>query len=166
MVVHIPSDLVFSFLTHVARAKLSLAQQHGLGLRELLILGMISTQGPASFKQLHELLSIPKSALTGLIDQLHERRLVDRRQDSLDRRRWFVALTSPGHRLVERIKEEDTRLLRNALESLEEPEQTAFLKAAEAVQKALAQATVSGPSSTRRRRKRPRAAGRPPTTSG
>lgn len=156
---HLPPDLIFSFLTHVARTKLSLAQHHGLSLRELIVVATIATQGPVSFKQLHELLSIPKSALTGLVDYLHERHLVDRRQDSQDRRRWFVALTSPGKRLVETIQEEDTRLVQSALESLEEPEQTAFLKAAEAVQKELARATVGVPSTARRRRRRPRTAG-------
>ena len=156
----IAPDLIFSFLTHAARIKLSLALQHGLSLREFLVLGIISTQGPATFKQLHELLAISKSALTGLIDALYDRRLVDRRQDLQDRRRWFVALTSPGERLVRSIQDEDSRLLGSALDSLEESEQTAFVKAAEAVQKELAKVRPI-PASARRRRRSSLRAGQP-----
>ncbi len=151
---HLPPDLIFSFLTHVARTKLSLAQHHGLSLRELIVLATIATQGPLSFKQLHELLAIPKSGLTGLIDYLHEKRLVNRRQDSQDRRRWFVALTGPGQRLVQTIQDEDTRLVESALDSLQESEQTAFLKAAEAVHRELTRATVRASPSTRDRGRR------------
>ena len=138
----ISPDIIFSFLTHAARLKLSLAMHHGLSLREFLVLGIIATQGPATFKQLHELLSISKSAVTGLIDSLYERRLVDRQQDSEDRRRWFVALTNPGKQLVQSIQEADTRLLGNALHSLEDSEQAGFLKAAEAVAKATPDAPI------------------------
>ncbi len=150
-------DVIFSFLTHAARLKLSLAQQQGLSLREFLVLGTIAMRGPVSFKQLHEVLSISKSALTGLVDYLHDRRLVDRRQDAQDRRRWFIELTGPGERLVQTIQEEDGRLVHNALESLDPSDQTAFMRAAEAVHHELAKANPLGsrpPGQGRRRRAR------------
>jgi len=148
---HISPDLIFSFLIHAARLKLTLAHQHGLSLRELLVIGIVATQGPVSFKQLHQLLAIPKSALTGLIDNLTDRRLVNRRQDSEDRRRWFVALTNSGRRLVQDIQEEDTRLIQGALESLEESEQAAFVKAADAVYRELAAANPRASTAARYR---------------
>jgi DNA-binding MarR family transcriptional regulator len=136
--VPVSHDVLFSFLAHAVRVKLSLVAYHGLSLREFVVLALIATQGPATFKQLQELLAVSKSAITGMIDSLHARRLVERHQDPDDRRKWFVALTRPGERVVETLQEEDSRLLESAFESLEESEQAVFLKAAEAVHRELA----------------------------
>jgi DNA-binding MarR family transcriptional regulator len=152
-------DLVFSFLTQAARFKLSLAHQHGLSLREFLILGVIAMQGPITFKQLQELLSIPKGALTGLIDYLHEQRFVDRKQDSEDRRRWFVALTNPGQRLVQKIQEEDARLVTDALQQFDDQDQASFSKVAAAIHDELSKVKplVYTPPGRRMRRPSPNA---------
>jgi len=121
--------LVSSFLAHLTLLNLSLARHHNLGLRELLVLVALAVQGQLSFGELHEALSIPKSALTGIIDHLHVRGMVERRQDHQDRRRWLISLSQSGQRLARTIQEEETSLLQAAFQGLSEAEQEAFLKA-------------------------------------
>ncbi|MBI2165930.1 MAG: MarR family transcriptional regulator [Chloroflexi bacterium] len=116
-----------------------MAHDHSLGLRSFLILCSLPAQGQVSFKELSHLLAVPKSALTGLIDHLQEKGLVERRQDQQDRRRWFIALTQRGQRITQKIREEEeAKVIRPVLQQLAETEAEAFLKVTEALQRELA----------------------------
>jgi DNA-binding MarR family transcriptional regulator len=127
--VHLAPQLIAAVLTHLTALRLSLAQYHRVSLRELLALGFVGSRGEASLTALHQSLSIPKSAVTALVDRLHARGMVERRQDQLDRRRWFVSLTPSGQHLMQEVEEEEARLVQDALKRLPESEQEAFLKA-------------------------------------
>jgi DNA-binding MarR family transcriptional regulator len=133
----IPPDLVFSLFAHLTHFKLGLAAHRGLNLRELLLLTTVALSGPVSFKELHQLLAVSKSALSGMVSQMYQRRLVNRRQDTRDRRRWLVSLTARGQRLLEEIQAEEKRLVETALEGLADSDQAAFLRAVEALHEQL-----------------------------
>jgi DNA-binding MarR family transcriptional regulator len=122
-----------SLLTHLTVLQMAIAQHHSLSLRELLVLGVLATQGNIPFKELSAALSIPKSALTGLIDRLQAHGIVERRQSEWDRRCWLVTLTPSGRHLTQAIQGEEDRLMQPALDGLSETEQEAFLKAIQAL---------------------------------
>jgi len=130
---HLPATLVSSLLIHLTVLNLNLARHYNLGLRELLVVAVLAIREELSFRQLHEALSIPKSALTGIIDHLHVRGMVERRQDRRDRRRWLVSLSPSGQRLAQMMQEEEADLLQSAFEGLSQAEQEAFLKATRAL---------------------------------
>ncbi|MBI4233132.1 MAG: MarR family transcriptional regulator [Chloroflexi bacterium] len=138
--VHVPAGFVSTLVTYLTVLKLSIATHHDLSLRGLLALGVLATKGPVSFKELHQLLSIPKSALTGLVDFLAAEGVVERRQDQQDRRRWIVSLTPSGERLAQAMQEEESRLVEPALQGLSDEEQAAFLKAIKSLSRELLEA--------------------------
>src|SRR5713101_609349 len=81
----------------VAVAELDLAPVQAKALHEL------NVEPPISMRELAERLKSDPSNVTGLIDRLEARGLVERRPDPNDRRIKGLALTSAGARLRERL---------------------------------------------------------------
>jgi DNA-binding MarR family transcriptional regulator len=80
-----------------AVAELDLAPVQAKALHEL------NVEPPISMRELAERLKSDPSNVTGLIDRLEARGLVERRPDPQDRRIKGLALTSAGARLRERL---------------------------------------------------------------
>jgi MarR family 2-MHQ and catechol resistance regulon transcriptional repressor len=106
---HWPSiNLLFNlFYTHeVASAPLARSVgTHGLSLsafNALMILSRSDTK-ESHFHQLCELLVVSKSNITGLVDCLEKRGLVERLEGKPDRRRRIARITEAGEKLVEAI---------------------------------------------------------------
>jgi DNA-binding MarR family transcriptional regulator len=55
------------------------------------------------------------ATMTGIIDRLYERQLVERHIDPSNRRSWRVSLTQQGHGLIEEIKHRQHAHLMNVL---------------------------------------------------
>lgn len=137
---HLPVHLLSTLALHLLAIKNVLAQHYHLSLREVAVLGFLAVWGKVAFTQLHRQSGIPKSALTSLIDRLCARSLVERRQDSRDRRRWWVFLTPEGERFVQRLQGEEAALLRPYLQGLSAEEERALHQALEALTQRLTQA--------------------------
>ena len=123
LLLQIGFDLVSAhFATTVAELDLAPAQARALHELDL--------DRPISMRELAERLKSDPSNLTGLIDRLEARGLVERRPDPTDRRIKGLALTPAGARLRERLlarlysappsvaalSEHDQRVLRDVLQ--------------------------------------------------
>jgi DNA-binding MarR family transcriptional regulator len=125
---HWPSiNLLFSlFYTHEA-ASTPLARSvgaHGLSLSAfnvLLILSRSDDKG-SHFHQLSELLVVSKSNITGLIDCLEKRGLVERVEGSPDRRRRIARITEAGEKLLEAILPDHYAMVREMLGGISDEE--------------------------------------------
>ncbi len=109
-----------------AVAELDLAPVQAKALHEL------NVEPPISMRELAERLKSDPSNVTGLIDRLEARGLVERRPDPSDRRVKGLALTSAGARMRERLfarlysappavaelSEPDQRCLRDVLQRI------------------------------------------------
>ena len=109
-----------------AVAELDLAPVQAKALHEL------NVEPPMSMRELAERLKSDPSNVTGLVDRLEARGLVERRADPKDRRIKGLALTSAGARMRERLftrlyaaprsvaelSERDQRLLKDVLERI------------------------------------------------
>ena len=77
----------------------------GLNAREFLVLAFASTE-PLSQQDIARRLGIDPTVLVGVVDELEGRRLVERRRDPDDRRRYLLAVTESGAELL--VKAERT----------------------------------------------------------
>ena len=107
-------------------AELDLAPMQAKALHEL------DVEEPISMRELARRLGADPSNVTGLVDRLEARGLVERRPDPHDRRIKGLALTAPGARLRQRLfarlysapralaelPQRDQRCLRDALERI------------------------------------------------
>ncbi|MBW9147794.1 MarR family transcriptional regulator [Clostridium sp. CM028] len=69
----------------------------GLSTNELSILRIISEKEDVIIKDILEILSVPKSTLTSIIDRLEKRDLIVRAISNKDRRSYKLELTEEGH---------------------------------------------------------------------
>jgi DNA-binding MarR family transcriptional regulator len=77
-----------------------LTDRHGLTLWEFAALTELDGRGPAAQNVVATRLGMDPSDMVRLMDQLMARRLVSRERDVADRRRYKVALTAKGRRLL------------------------------------------------------------------
>jgi DNA-binding MarR family transcriptional regulator len=72
------------------------ADEQGLSIAQLDVLRRLHHHGPSPMRRLAERMNCEASNLTGLVDRLEVRGLVERRPDPADRRVRLLALTHDG----------------------------------------------------------------------
>ncbi|MGH3901952.1 MAG: MarR family winged helix-turn-helix transcriptional regulator [Pseudonocardiaceae bacterium] len=76
----------------------------GLTMQQLRVLTLLSTEGPLAHSNLAQALGVGLATVTGLVDRLVARGLVERVEDVTDRRIRRVRLTADGVKSVERME--------------------------------------------------------------
>jgi DNA-binding MarR family transcriptional regulator len=79
--------------------------------------GSVTTQGAIA-----DALGYDKGQLVGLLDELEEASLVERRRDPADRRRQLVRMTAGGRKTLERLRRLSSELENEFLASLSDEE--------------------------------------------
>lgn len=74
-----------------------------VGLAPPQAMALLQLDEPLSMGGLAEALALDASYITGIADQLEERRLIERRPDPADRRRKILALTTDGRSLHDEL---------------------------------------------------------------
>lgn len=119
---HVPGVLVrFAFLVQGVFAELS--QELELTPQQAQLLCVIRGTS-VSMAELAYRMGLERSSLTGLVDRAHRHGLVDRVNDTADRRIVRVSLTAAGRRTAERFHAEVSRRLGGLLDDLPEPLRT------------------------------------------
>lgn len=74
-----------------------------VGLAPPQAMALLQLDKPLSMGRLAEELALDASYITGIADQLEERKLIERRPDPADRRRKILALTVEGRRIHDEL---------------------------------------------------------------
>lgn len=74
------------------------ARRHGLTHAQFDIIATLGNTPGMSYKELGEKTLITKGTLTGVIERLEQKGLVERERSVDDKRSWFVRLTGAGER--------------------------------------------------------------------
>lgn len=97
-------DAVLISLRRIIRAidlrSKNLAQHHGLTVPQLVVLQEVNRSGEVSAGQLAKNVSLSNATVTGILDRLAKRELVDRRRSGNDKRRVLVKLTGKGAEML------------------------------------------------------------------
>ena len=101
---------------HEALQPTGLSPQHHAVLT-LVEEGACSAQGAIA-----DVLGYDRSQLVGLLDELEEQRLIERRRDPADRRRHVVQMTPAGRKTLARLRALSQKLEREFLAPLDEAE--------------------------------------------
>lgn len=124
-----PRERFLKTLRELARCYQSFERYSGSHVRELGLtpdqFDIIATLGDTegmSFKELGEQTLITKGTLTGVVDRLEARGLVERIASDLDRRSTIVRLTRAGEREFARTFAAHIAHLKAAFGALDEPE--------------------------------------------
>lgn len=94
------------------------SRDHDLTPQQLQLLCMLIA-GPVGMTELSRLMHLERSSMTGLVDRVEKRRLVDRVSDPADRRACLVALTDEGGRLAVEAHDDVTARLESVTARLE-----------------------------------------------
>lgn len=96
--------------------------EHDLRLPHYAVLTALDDLGPQSQRELSTRLDIDPSHMVGYVDHIARAGLAERGRDPDDRRRYQVALTREGRRLLRQLHPIAQRSQHELLEPLSEPE--------------------------------------------
>jgi DNA-binding MarR family transcriptional regulator len=102
--------------------------EHELAMHDFSVLLVLGEHGALPQQRLSRMIGIDPRNAVSIIDALETRKLVERRLDPEDRRRYAIALTSTGSRLMERLGESGAHLEADMLQPLSRTEQAALRK--------------------------------------
>ena len=92
-------ELMFELFKSTKRERLQLAQEYGLSPMQLFAIGALEPGAEVPMSSLAETLLCDASNVTGIVDRLEARGLIERRAAAHDRRVKLLALTDEGARL-------------------------------------------------------------------
>jgi DNA-binding MarR family transcriptional regulator len=98
-----------------------------LSLVHLNVLTVIEADGPMSMGRLAEALDVSVASATGIVSRMVARGVVERRQDTTDRRVVVVHLTPAGTRIFQALEQRHREGLAKLLGHLSEVELAGFL---------------------------------------
>jgi DNA-binding MarR family transcriptional regulator len=117
---------------------------HGaFSLIHLNVLTMLEADGPESMSRLAEALDVSVASMTGIVDRMEKRGLVERRHEGKDRRVVLVYPTDAGRDIFREIDERRRIGLGKLLEQLRVEELEGLLKGHAALRKARTAATAA-----------------------
>ena len=90
------AGLALRFMDQIKVAIREVGDEVGLSLAQLDVLRQLYAHGPTPMRRLAEIMYCEASNLTGLVDKLEARGLVERQADPADRRVRLLALTEEG----------------------------------------------------------------------
>jgi DNA-binding MarR family transcriptional regulator len=124
-----PEELVSSALFLLKRLGMTAKEQSfdayeeaGLHPYHHAILAVLDEGSRETQGAIADTLGYDKGQLVGLLDELEEARLIERRRDPADRRRQIVRMTPEGRKTLERLRRLSQRLENEFLAALDESE--------------------------------------------
>jgi DNA-binding MarR family transcriptional regulator len=96
--------------------------EHGLVPHHYGLLAVLDERGTVPQRELGEVIGVDPRNAVAVIDQLEEKRLLERVADPQDRRRYGVRLTPAGQRTMGHLRRAGTEVEREMLQGLDEAE--------------------------------------------
>jgi MarR family transcriptional regulator, organic hydroperoxide resistance regulator len=104
------------------------AEEHGLTGPQVTVMACLVRQGPLTVTELGRIASMTHSTASGIIDRLQSRGLVERTEDSSDRRRTRITVTGQVTRYVRELEAGPAGQLAGALRSVTPAERKAITR--------------------------------------
>ncbi|MBI3547564.1 MAG: MarR family transcriptional regulator [Elusimicrobia bacterium] len=111
-----------------------------LSTQEIQVLLALGRRGPLIMSDIAEGIQLSLSSVTGIVDKLEEKRVVQRERSGEDRRIVQAELTEEGRRLHKLALEGHIRMAQSMLQALDAKEQETLVALFKKVAKAIAEA--------------------------
>ncbi len=100
----------------------------GLNITDFMILEALLHKGPLPINEIGKKILLTSGSMTAAVDRLSERKLIERVQDPLDRRRFFLNLTKTGLKLIRSAYRIHRENLGKMFECLSDEERTELVR--------------------------------------
>lgn len=104
-------------------------ERNNLSMWGYAVLSRLGEEPPRTQAAFAESIGADKTRIIGVLDELQDRGLIERRPDPDDRRARLLSITVAGHRLQTRVQHEIQRAEQRLLGQLSRGDREAFLRA-------------------------------------
>ena len=113
-------ELLHQINKEISRRLTPVFRERGLSLVELFVLMQTNRRGSCRATELATLIGVPASTVTGILDRLEKRALLERSQDPNDRRSIQITASSKTKELVGAVRAAMEEALRKPFTSMSE----------------------------------------------
>ncbi len=100
--------------------------QHKLSTHHFGLLAALGEHGVIAQQRLSGIVGVDPRNAVPIIDELEKRKLIERRADSRDRRRYDIVLTSTGRTMMRRLQSAGEKLEREMFQPLSDSERVSL----------------------------------------
>jgi DNA-binding MarR family transcriptional regulator len=111
--------------------ELPILERHGVSMWGYAVLSRLGEEPPRTQAAFAESIGADKTRIIGVLDELQDRGLIERRPDPADRRARLLSITPAGHRLQARVQHDIQRSEERLLARLDPRDRAAFLRVLE-----------------------------------
>lgn len=104
------------------------AEQTGLSARELFVLEHLPAEPAMRFNEFAAAYHIKPSSLTGIVERLEKKGLLQRDRDTIDRKAVYLRCTAAGRQLVMQHSKDDEIFFAKLLSPLDDTEKQLFVQ--------------------------------------
>ncbi len=124
----------FKTIKHVA---LALFGDEGFTDAQVQALELLMTNGPMLMRKMSEAMSVSPANVTGIVDRLEEKKLVQRTSRKDDRRATIIEITPEGKTLYGKVSSLKSEMIQKSLAMLTKEERITLVKLLEKFQKGM-----------------------------
>jgi DNA-binding MarR family transcriptional regulator len=136
--IHETSKLFFTLLYNVQRTTKADWQSLDLTMAQFKVFLTLNFEGEMPISKLAETLGISHPTASHLVERLVQAGLVERVEHAADRRYTLARLTSPGTKMVQRLRQGRENHLQHWLVQLDEPDLAALRRGLETLNRVVA----------------------------
>ena len=108
------------------RAALAVFSAQGLSESQFQALDLLVDNGPMLMRKMSDAMLVTPANITGIVDRLEEKKLVNRTASTGDRRATIIEITPEGRTLHDRVGKKKAELVRKTLSAFTKEEQKAM----------------------------------------
>ena len=124
-------------LKTIKHVYLGLFADEGITEPQVQALEVLSMRGPVLMREMSECMIVSPANITGIVDRLEEKKLVQRTSEKEDRRATIIEITPEGKTLYEKVGKRKGEMIQRSLSTFTKEEKITLNRLLEKLQKGL-----------------------------
>ena len=128
---------VVATIKKIKYSAMGMFADEGITSAQLWALGILESRGPMLMRKMSEAMDVTPANITGIVDRLEEKKLVQRKSGKEDRRATIIEITPDGKAMYEKLVRKEHDMIQKSMSQFTKDERIALHRLLEKFQKGM-----------------------------